>query len=285
MKSFLKTVIRPLREPASALSQRGYFPDWLRRRLPFTWRLGAFKVYFPGHCSFYYRAAEWDDFGTVLFWNGMTCWEPETLSVFLRLASSARTFVDIGAHTGWFSLLACAVNPEIQVVAFEPAPMIYQALRDNLELNRWTNRCSARNQAVAERCGTAQFHVSEIPMTSSLNPNGFRGYSGTLVDVEVVALDSVFPENRRIDLIKLDVETFEDKVLRGMSRILHSSLPAVIIECLPDGPYREIQQIFGSEEYRFHHLRPEGPVERSEIAPDPGDIYRNWLCVPKSFSW
>lgn len=260
----------------SALSRRGLLPEWVWRRFSVEWR---FEVGLPGGSTFLYEGIAGDNVAGPLFWRGLESYEPETICVFWELAKNAQIVLDVGAYTGLFTLLACAANPESSAIAFEPVPQIFARLKANILLNNLEARCEIHNKAASNVTGTAEFRVpsTKLPTSSSLSPTGFRGYRGTLIEVPVATVDAVIPEGTRVDLIKLDVEGFEDKALEGMHRVLSASMPSLIVECLPDGPYQAVETLLGDLGYRFYCLRPEGPVAVDRIVPDVGGVYRNFL--------
>lgn len=264
---------------AFQLSRSGLLPSAVWRRLPVR---GEFDVRLDGGHSFRYSSD--DGLGRALFWKGMSAWcEATELRDFCRLAAHARRFVDVGANTGVYSLLACAVNSECRVMAFEPVPRLHEHLTANLQLNGWTDRCAIHREAVSDFVGTAKFHVplTAMPTSASLNESGFRDYAGECIEVPVTTLDVVCGDTP-IDLMKIDVEGFEDKVLRGMPTVLERDHPDLIIECLPDGPYRDVQAILQAAGYRFLHMGPNGPVAKARIEPDPTERYRDYLCTTNS---
>lgn len=53
----------------------------------------------------------------------------------VKCIADARSFIDIGASNGWYSLLAAKLNSRIQVVACEPDGEILRELHENLALN------------------------------------------------------------------------------------------------------------------------------------------------------
>jgi FkbM family methyltransferase len=216
----------------------------------------------------------------MFFWGGMKAWEYETTSVFLDLCKKAALVLDIGANTGPFTLLACAASDQARVLSFEPVPRIFSRLVRHVQLNGFGCRCQTFNMAVSDCDGTAVFHVpfGGVPASSSLDPNGFRGVPGELITVGVTSIDALLPADVKVDVAKIDVEKFEDCVLNGMTRVLTDSRPAIVIECLPDGPYEAVERILSKFGYRFYHLRSEGPVPVSGIVPDQSGRFRNYLC-------
>lgn len=266
-----------LREPLLRMARMGALPDAVWKRLPVE---RTFRVDSVDGASFVYRSTPEDVIGRRLYWKGGESWEPETIGVFARLARRAQWVLDVGANTGLFSLIACAANPNVSVMAFEPVPSTHQRLSENIALNGWSGRVQLHAEAVADRTGLAKLHIPAegLPSSASLHAAGFRGQEGRLVEVAVTTIDHACPAGAHVDLAKIDVEGFEDKVLLGMTRVLHDSRPMLVIECNPDGPFGEVEAILRSFGYHFYHLREDGPVPVERIEPDPRERSRNFLC-------
>jgi FkbM family methyltransferase len=285
VKSICRPALRAITANASArgalrsLTQAGVLPAGIWKRLPVS---ATFPVQMPDGATFQYTATPYDTIGRALYWSGLKVWEGETTSVFYRLAREADTVLDIGANTGVFALIAGAANPCARVIAFEPAPNNFAKLEAHIRLNGWEDRCQARREAVSNACGVAQFHLpfGEVPTSASLHVDGFRGAAGRLIEVPMTTIDTVAAEVGKIDLIKIDVEGFEDKALEGMQRVLADSRPDLIVECNPDGPYREVEAILARFGYRFFHLRAQ-PVPQEHILPDETQRCRNYLCTTR----
>ena len=64
--------------------------------------------------------------------------EPEVQAALRSLLREGDTFVDVGAGVGFFTVLAARlVGPSGRVIAFEPAKPFAEAVRANVELNRF----------------------------------------------------------------------------------------------------------------------------------------------------
>jgi FkbM family methyltransferase len=231
---------------------------------------------------FKYSSVPGDAIGSILFWGQPTQFEADTIDIFSKLVRKCRCFFDIGANTGLFSLIACAANPHVAVVAFEPVPGVFRHLQDNLRINGWQHRCLAINEAVADKSGQAFFHVPNVsvPTSGSLNVNGFRGNRGNVLPVNVTTVDNVVERIGRPDLVKVDVEGFEDKVFEGMKTLLREDAPIVIVECLPDGPHKAFEPMLTSLGYHYFHLTRDKVQAMPTIRPDPHEECRNYLVVP-----
>ena len=163
-----------------------------------------------------------DSVGRVLAISGV--WEPNVTAAFTRSLSPGDTCVDIGAHIGYYTLLASTlVGPGGHVYAFEPSPSNYRALRANLSRNRVSN-VTAIQAAVADTAGTAELY--EGPGTNT----GGATLRGVLADrrggrhpvrVEVRPIAAAIPEAEfaRIRVVKIDVEGAEVDVLRSLAPV------------------------------------------------------------------
>jgi FkbM family methyltransferase len=254
-----------LREVLRRLSMAGFLPPAIWKRLPVE---VVFPVKLPDGRSFFYSATPNDVIARALYWRGLKDWESETIPVFYKIAQSAQIVLDIGANTGFYTLLACTANPNARVIAFEPVPRVYEKLMEHIRINHFDDRCEAHRMAVSNFVGTAQMHVpfGDLPTSASLNTDGFRGFSGTLVEVPVTTVDAVMGD-QPVDLAKIDVEGFEPQVLEGMRMTLRRFRPALFIECLPDGPYREVEEILKNLGYQIYLLSHNGPIQVEQVIP------------------
>lgn len=82
-----------------------------------------------------YTVAEGHDWFWKMFEDGT--WEPETFKIFDKCLDPEKTFVDIGAWIGPTTLYAAPRSK--QVFAFEPDPVAYRSLTQNLEFNKAEN--------------------------------------------------------------------------------------------------------------------------------------------------
>jgi FkbM family methyltransferase len=282
MRQDLKSAIQPFRAPVSWALQQGLLPASSRNVFPWSWGIEPFTIRGEGFQARYYPSAV-DTVGQRIFWTGFREWEKDTVPVFLKLLRESKSFLDIGANCGIYPVLACAVNPHIQVVAVEPVPKIHTALENNIRSNNLTSRVKLLKTAVSTQEGVAQFHESEDPTMGSLNVQGYRGKKGKVIEVPTTTLDKIVREMAvPPDLIKIDVEGFEDQVLSGGEYTLSTVRPTFVVEANPDGPYKKLTEIFSRHKYEFHHLTEHGVVKKPAIEPDmnPENDCRNWVCKP-----
>jgi len=148
-------------------------------------------------------------------------YEPATTLLFQETLQSGMVVIDIGAHVGYYTLLAAKlVGPTGKVYAFEPAPGNHDTLLKNIALNNYSN-ITATKMAISDQKGNATIYLSGLDTgRHSLYQHGLPEQGNA--SVETTTLD-YFLESQgwpQIDLIKIDVEGAEIAVLDGMSQLL-----------------------------------------------------------------
>jgi FkbM family methyltransferase len=274
--------IGPLRRLVRALAVGGVVPEWIWVRLAVE---ETFDVR-DGALAFRYRSVRRDIMGRRLYWTGLATIEPESTRAFCRLARGAAGVLDIGANTGLYSLLACAADPAVRVMAFEPVPRTAEHLTRQLRINGFDRRAEVVCQAVSDRPGSARFTLparedrfNDFPEIGTLETAKFSGEEHTAIEVPVTTVD-LRTEGFPCDLVKIDVESSQDKVLAGMARTLAEHRPAVLIECNPDDPYSAAERLLGAAGYVFYRFAAGRPVRSPNLTPDPsGRSTNNFLAV------
>jgi FkbM family methyltransferase len=285
----LATLLRPLTalDPARLalrrMTARRALPYPVYRHLSAT---ASFTVALPAGSSFVYSGPAHDAIGNILYWRGIRGYEWETMTIFLELCRQAKGVVDVGSNTGLFSLVACAANPNVRVLAFEPLHAVHSILSRNIAANGWQDRCRAVEAAASDRCGSSELFVpvdDSLQTGAAIAARPWPDTQYTRQETRVTTLDDACSDLPRVDLIKVDVEGAEDKVLAGMPGILANDRPALILECNPGGPARQIEEALAPHGYRYYHLTQAGPVAQPSIIPDITERYRNYLCLcPRS---
>lgn len=144
------------------------------------------------------------------------------------------TFVDIGANEGFYSIFASdRVGEYGRVIAFEPSQREADRLLRNLALNKVSNT-TLENIGVADMEGEAILKLCEYGHEGQNTLGDFAHpvhQEGTQT-IPLIRLDSYFDGHPidRIDLIKIDVEGAEERVLRGASQTLDRFRPVLLME-------------------------------------------------------
>lgn len=164
---------------------------------------------------------------------------------FLELARPCRTFVDVGASGGFFSMLFAASRPshlQGAVLSIEPDQACRRVLEELRTLHgrpglNWTiDAC-----AVGAEPGTMSFASSGFggELVSASRDNraqleelaSMNGLSSKVTTVEVSTLDRICERNGIVpDLIKMDIESYEHEVLHASIGFLRKTLPRLHLE-------------------------------------------------------
>lgn len=163
-----------------------------------------------------------------MYWLGVYE-RPETQWLLSQLRRGD-VFVDIGAHVGYYTLLAASrVGTTGAVHAFEPFPENWARLRSNLDLNGYSH-VAPHQCAVSDQTAESAFEPPTVVtergwghLTSEASANGLR--------VRTVRLDDYVASEKltRITGIKLDIEGSEERALAGMAFTLQDVRPRFVM--------------------------------------------------------
>lgn len=227
IKPFLKTLLPPIAVPIFSGPLRGK-----------RWLLGNSMRYFYGR------------------------YVPRDAGVFLKEVKPGDTVYDVGAHVGYFTVLASTLAGESgRVVAFEPLPMNLRYLRRHLALNGCEN-VIVREACVAELDGEARFDDTRGSGTGRLSPDGRR-------HVSVVSLDRIVGSGEAPppSFVKVNVEGAESAVLRGARRTIERNRPVFLVT-LHDGEQRTLcENVFRAAGYEVSEIGRDAILARPRAAP------------------
>jgi FkbM family methyltransferase len=219
--------------------------------------------------------------GTDVLLNGIKSHDSEIrLSKYFALAlKEGDTFIDIGAHYGYYSLLASVlVGKEGKVYSIEPSTISYKLLRENTatEENITTYQSAAGNQnaplTIYEYPGPYSEYNTTIP-DAYVKEHWAKKIKPTISKISTIIMDE-FISNQNIGhaIIKIDVEGGEPEVLKGMQMALDSKHLTIAMEFqYPktfNSPHVEAANILYRVGYDSFGIQQDGnliPVESIEI--------------------
>lgn len=156
---------------------------------------------------------------------------PDEAEILKKILKPGMVFVDIGANIGYFSLIAAKlVGSAGKIFAFEPDENNFSLLQKNINANGYKN-ITAIKKAVSDKVGTAKFYLEKENLCAhSLILKENRDFT----EVETISLDDYF-KDKKIDVVKIDVEGMEPSVLSGMEHLIKSNESmAIITEYYPN---------------------------------------------------
>jgi FkbM family methyltransferase len=157
-------------------------------------------------------------------------YEPEVWKHLMPEVRPGDVIVDIGAHCGLYSIAFAKRTGSLgQVHAFEPDPANFTWLEAQCRNNGIGDRVALYHVAVADRDGSIGF-------VAGRGSESHIGADSGGQTVKCVCLDSLFTD-RPVDVLKIDVEGYEEAVLRGATALLKSDSRAPRLLCLEIHPY------------------------------------------------
>jgi FkbM family methyltransferase len=165
-------------------------------------------------------------------------WDPDDGAAMSAALAPGMTVVDVGAHVGYFALLAArCVGPEGKVLAVEPAPGNFALLRANVERAgadhvRTVNAAAWRDEGRVELLLSAE-NTGDNRVVGVAPKAGALG-AATTVSVPAVKLDDLLA-GERVDFVLLDTQGSERAVVEGMLETIARDRPRLQVEFWPEG--------------------------------------------------
>ena len=171
--------------------------------------------------------------------------EPEMLDWLDENLRDGDVFFDVGANVGIYSIYAALRNPKAKVYAFEPEYSNLYNLKQNIIINRQQKNIIPFSLALGDNTGISYLHIQDYTTGSALHTESRKTIDKTfgkdVIWKEGISTSTLDFINENIgaqpNLIKIDVDGNEFKILRGGDKTFKSSdLRSVIIEIIDGKP-------------------------------------------------
>lgn len=149
-------------------------------------------------------------------------WEPSITQYIVESLEDlkGRSFVDIGANLGYFSVLVSKMNPESMVYSYEPMPLLYASLKRNIEINNLSNIVTEQS-AISNKIGSLEIFEGH-PMNSGNCGVHKNAESKDGIHVKsILLLSEISKMKYQPRIIKIDTEGSEDKILFQLGELIH----------------------------------------------------------------
>jgi len=154
----------------------------------------------------------------------MDCYEEDSSFLFNKLIKDGDNVIDIGAHIGYYTLLAARkAGPSGRIYAFEPEIENLKWLNTNLKINGYDNVIPV-NKAITDKSGPIKLWLGNSTGSHSVDEN-FHGHENHLENFQMtdsVSIDDFLEAEGwpKISVIKIDAEGAEPLVFIGMQELL-----------------------------------------------------------------
>src|SRR3954451_925654 len=206
-------------------------------------------------------------------------YERHTRSALSKLVSPGSLVLDIGANIGAHTLhLAHLVGPRGRVLAFEPTEFAFRKLRRNIDLNpSLVSRVQLFHCFLTANDGVSVPNGIYSSWPLSLEEGLHAKHLGREMTTEMAqarSVDSILAEHadRKVQLVKLDVDGFECDVLRGATSLLRDTSPIFVMELAPyvleerGASLDQLLSYFVPNGYAFYDERTQKPLPSTATA-------------------
>ncbi len=172
---------------------------------------------------------------------------------------------DIGANTGYYSLLSTSINTEALVHAFEPIPTYTERIKENMALNKVEKRVTIHTIGLSDKDDTATLHLAG---TGSTLEKDFQPDAKESLTINTYTLDNYVKSNTLPPphIMKIDVENHELPMLQGATQIIKADQPILFIEIIDsyhsftNTRFTETLKYLKDLSYKIYRLDAEGKM-------------------------
>jgi FkbM family methyltransferase len=178
--------------------------------------------------------------------------EPDVRECWAVLCEDAAVALDVGAYTGFYSIVAAKLGCEVW--AFEPHPGNRERLKANVMLNGEAVRlveAALGNPKSGHECVAFSYN-SRMPFSSGGAIIGCEHVSPVASRNEKIPVDLYRMDNwcfTDVGAVKIDVEGAELDVLWGGVETLRRNAPGLIVELLGDAARRDVGEWLKGQGY------------------------------------
>jgi FkbM family methyltransferase len=179
------------------------------------WVADRFKMYVPS-----------DDISLAPHLMLEGYWESWISVCFARVLSYSRpkSVVNVGANVGYYALMASALDPHVQVDAYEPQPKLARLIQRSAIVNGFSG-ITVHEAAVGDSAGTARLQmIGDYYGSACIVDSNTCGPK--IVEVPLVALDKA--GSSPIEALFIDAEGYEYEVMRGASHRIDAAKNCVV---------------------------------------------------------
>ena len=152
--------------------------------------------------------------------------ELEIISGFIK---NGGVFFDIGANIGYYSLMAAKLGAS-KIIAIEPNPILLDRFTRNIKLNGFDRKIKTFQTGIGAKRASMDLRLSHIDLGSSSIVN-FK-LNSDKIKIKIIPLSELLRKEgvTRVDVLKIDIEGFEDRALFPYFRTLDKNFyPRLIL--------------------------------------------------------
>jgi FkbM family methyltransferase len=208
--------------------------------------------------------------------------------VFKLCASTEQVILDVGANSGYFTLLGLASG--CKTVTFEPLEHFVDIINLSTELNGFSDRMQIFNKVVSDSEKTKFNGWNALPLGESFSEKSSKNHAEAARNSDVnmketnsITLDSVFQGDALY--LKIDVEGHEPNVFKAATKLLEDSVVSYILfemtyylHSWKDEAYLEVLVSLVSKGFRLFDIERHNPfTETEKTLPSQEEGLKSWF--------
>lgn len=177
----------------------------------------------------------------------------------IKLENSKPFIIDVGSHIGLSIIYFKSIYPQSTILGFEPNPISFVILNENLNQNGLMNNVVLHNIGLSNIIGSTKLYIDNSNDLWNSNSSLVKGsWTGkeklASIDIRVNKL-STFIE-RKVDLLKIDVEGSELKILEDLDNSKKFELiNNLLIEYHPNVSFKGLTGILINNGYNLRYIQ------------------------------
>lgn len=166
-------------------------------------------------------------FGSLIIYTKLP--EYEEMNFIYSFFKKGDTFLDVGANIGAHTLMAASKIKTGKIFSFEPSLKALKYLKENIKINKLTKVVTIIDKVVSNKDGFEKFMFGKHSEIDRIEENEDKLHR--IKTIPSITLDKFLNKYKinYVDLIKIDVEGAELKVLEGLKNYLSKGKVGLII--------------------------------------------------------
>ena len=138
--------------------------------------------------------------------------EGKELDIISTYLKNGGIFLDIGANIGYYSLMAAKFGAK-KIIGIEPNSIVLERFKENIKFNKFDKQIKTFQVGVGEKREIKELCLSHVDMGSSSIVN--TNLNSDKVKIKILPLSELLKKEEisKVDVLKIDIEGFEDKAL------------------------------------------------------------------------
>ena len=138
--------------------------------------------------------------------------EAKELEVISKYLKNGGIFLDIGANIGYYSLMAAKLGAS-KILGIEPNPLVLDRFKENIRFNEYKKKIKTYQVGIGEKIESRELYLSKVDLGSSSVLAQKNSLDKIIIEMLPLELFLKREGIARVDVIKIDIEGFEDKAL------------------------------------------------------------------------